>query len=815
MVKKILYTLAMLLSLGSTLCIEKVAAQTFFSIHNDTEWYAFQQAVANSKGQYRVDARLEADFSTTGGIGIGEDTPYYGTFDGNGHTMTVGISRSDGNPCALFCYVKEATIKNLHVKGTITGGIHSAGLIGKVIGSSTVNVSCVWISTDVKASNATHAGGIIGHSDYASVYMNDCRFDGSLETNGKESDSYAGSIVGWCNGGGWTFHRICDQSNFKNTHYKLFCIDYNASTGSWNAWWGNGKSSALVTHHGWTSMTYYNKSDQSEVVNIMNTDKAGSWEMVEGKAVPKMDKKSTMNDWTYLSNGSSTGYTLSSGHYYVTENITFSNGDTGSGLTIASGATVYLYIPQGVTLTATGGNASGVTGAGAGIELPSGSTLYLMGKGKVEAYGGNAANGSNGSNGSNACQSESGNYIHGGNGGDGGNGGGGAGAGIGTRGGDGGNGGSGPGHRSAAWTDVQGVDGNPGGAGSGASAMGKLYVDETFGLNVEAHGGSKGYGGSGGSGGSSAAAHPGANLYLAGGGGGGGAGGGGGEAYSVGTGGCGGGGGGSGAAGNTTFTHFSGTANKYHDAGAKGGSGGKNGDGTSADGGASVQLTHPHDAADRASNLRDSRSGYDGWDGGWDDNNQWHDGGSGGGRGTPSDGMSVDNLHEYILKLNVQGSPAKTATITYKSNKSTGNVTVTIPTTYQLGLTESDKYVTKWYTNDNCTGEWKAAYDEKSIGCGTTDLYGVWQNYTALFTHGTGTQSNPFIIEGDDCSISSSRERSMSRISCRAIGRPLATPESSRVTMTVTETASSMPPFPILTLTLSASSARCRVVSIT
>ena len=756
--KKILYTLAMLLSLGSTLCIEKAAAQTFFSIHNDTEWYAFQQAVANAKGQYRVDARLEADFSTTGGIGIGEDTPYYGTFDGNGHTIHADIYRYDGNPCALFCYVKEATIKNLHVKGTITGGIHSAGLIGKVIGSSTVNVSCVWISTDVKASNATHAGGIIGHSDYASVYMNDCRFDGSLETNGKESDSYAGSIVGWCNGGGWTFHRICDQSNFKNTHYKLFCIDYNASTGSWNAWWGNGKSSALVTHHGWTSMTYYNKSDQSEVVNIMNTDKAGSWEIFDGQAVPKMDKKSALNDWTYLSNGSTTGYTLSSGHYYITENITFSNGATGSGLTIASGATVYLYIPQGVTLTAIGGKASGQTGAGAGIELPASSTLYLMGKGKVDAYGGNAANGSNGSNGSNAYQSESGNYIHGGNGGDGGNGGGGAGAGIGTRGGDGGNGGSGPGHRSAAWTDVQGVDGNPGGAGSGASAMGKLYVDETFGLNVEAHGGSKGYGGSGGSGGSSAAAHPGANLYLAGGGGGGGAGGGGGEAYSVGTGGCGGGGGGSGAAGNTTYTHFSGTANKYHDAGAKGGSGGKNGDGTSADGGASVQLTHPHDAADRASNLRDSRSGYDGWDGGWDDNNKWHDGGSGGGRGTPSDGMTVNNLHNYILNLKVlnqAGGPVQdTKTITYRSNKSTGNVTVTIPTTYQLGLIKADKYVTKWYTSNACSGnDWKAAYDEKDIPCTTTDLYATWQDYIGedkLFRHGAGTKSDPFIIEADN-----------------------------------------------------------------
>ena len=744
----------MLLSLGSTLCIEKAAAQTFFSIHNDTDWYTFRQAVANAKGQYRVDARLEADFSTSGGIGIGEDTPYYGTFDGNGHTITANnIWRNDGKPCALFCYVKEATIKNLHVKGTITGGIHSAGLIGKVIGSSTVNVSCVWISTDVKASNATHAGGIIGHSDYASVYMNDCRFDGSLETNGKESDSYAGSIVGWCNGGGWTFHRICDQSNFKNTHYKLFCIDYNASTGSWNAWWGNGKSSALVTHHGWTSMTYYNKSDQSEVVNIMNTDKAGSWEIFDGQAVPKMDKKSALNDWTYLSNGSTTGYTLSSGHYYVTENITFSNGATGSGLTIASGATVYLYIPQGVTLTAIGGKGSGRTGAGAGIELPSGSTLYLMGKGKVEAYGGNAANGSNGSNGSNACQSESGNYIHGGNGGDGGNGGGGAGAGIGTRGGDGGNGGSGPGHRSAAWTDVQGVDGNPGGAGSGASAMGKLYVDETFGLNVEAHGGSKGYGGSGGSGGSSAAAHPGANLYLAGGGGGGGAGGGGGEAYSVGTGGCGGGGGGSGAAGNTTYTHFSGTVNKYHDAGAKGGSGGKNGDGTSADGGASVQLTHPHDAADRASNLRDSRSGYDGWDGGWDDNNKWHDGGAGGGCGSASNGMAVDDLHNYVVKFNVVGGSAQTVTATYRSNVNSGTAKFTIPTTYQLGLTKADKYVTRWYYNEGCTGDWKAAYDEIDISCTTTNLYATWQDYIGedkLFKHGAGTKSNPFIIEADN-----------------------------------------------------------------
>ena len=751
--KKILFTLTLLLSLGSTLCIEKAAAQEYV-IRNENDWIEFRNAVDQAKGESEINARLEADFSTDKGIGLDENTPYCGTFDGNGHTITAtNIWRDDSKPCALFCYVKDATIKNLHVKGAVTGGIHSAGLIGKVLGSSTVTVNRVWVSTEVNASSATHAGGIIGHTDYAAVYMNDCRFDGRVTTN-NSSGSYAGDIIGWCNGGGWNLQRVYDQGSL-TAQNMYFCIDFNGSSAT-N--WGTNGNSFTVTHHNWNTVDHYNKSNQYEVLSLMNGKKADSWELVDGKAVPKI-KQQSIDGWSILSEGSSSGNTLYSGHYYVDQNVTFSNGATGSGLTIAAGATVYLYIPHGVTLTARGGRARGMTGAGAGIELPASSTLYLQGKGTVKAYGGNAANGSNGSNGSNACQSESGNYIHGGNGGDGGNGGGGAGAGIGTRGGDGGNGGFGPGHRSAAWTDVQGVDGNPGGAGSGASAMGKLYVDETFGLNVEAHGGSKGYGGSGGSGGSSAAAHPGANLYLAGGGGGGGAGGGGGEAYSVGTGGCGGGGGGSGAAGNTTYTHFSGTANKYHDAGAKGGSGGKNGDGTSADGGASVQLTHPHDAADRASNLRDSRSGYDGWDGGWDDNNQWHDGGSGGGRGTPSDGMAVGDLYDYILKFNVlnqagDNTVADHATITYQCNKSNANIPVTIPTTYKLGLIKADKYVSRWYTSNACTGDSQAANDVKYIprspnANSPTNLYGVWQNYKPLFPDGTGTKSDPFIIKDD------------------------------------------------------------------
>ena len=433
--KKILFTLTLLLSLGSTLCIEKAAAQEYV-IRNENDWIEFRNAVDQAAGESEINARLEADFSTDKGIGLDENTPYCGTFDGNGHTITAtNIWRDDSKPCALFCYVKDATIKNLHVKGAVTGGIHSAGLIGKVLGSPTVTVNRVWVSTEVNASSATHAGGIIGHSDYARVYMNDCRFDGRVTTN-NSSGSYAGDIIGWCNGGGWNLQRVYDQGSL-TAQNMYFCIDFNGSSAT-N--WGTNGNSFTVTHHNWNTVDHYNKSNQYEVLSLMNGKKADSWEIVGGKAVPKI-KQQSIDGWSILSEGSSSGHTLYEGHYYVDQNVTFSNGATGSGLTIAAGATVYLYIPHGVTLTARGGHASGRTGAGAGIELPASSTLYLQGKGTVKAYGGNAANGSNGSNGSNACQSESGNYIHGGNGGDGGNGGGGAGAGIGTRGGDGGNGG--------------------------------------------------------------------------------------------------------------------------------------------------------------------------------------------------------------------------------------------------------------------------------------------------------------------------------------------------------------------------------------
>ncbi|MBR1550545.1 MAG: hypothetical protein IJ634_07920, partial [Bacteroidales bacterium] len=127
----------------------------------------------------------------------------------------------------------------------------------------------------------------------------------------------------------------------------------------------------------------------------------GAWAQADWSEVYTLTQ-TTSADWTALNTGSTTGQTLGSAgnttYYYVNSDLTFTNSNAGgSGLTIQG--TVYLYIPSGVTVTCTGHNASGTTGAGAGVELAAGNTLCLIGGGTLNATGGNAANGGTGASG--------------------------------------------------------------------------------------------------------------------------------------------------------------------------------------------------------------------------------------------------------------------------------------------------------------------------------------------------------------------------------------------------------------------------------
>ena len=304
-------------------------------------------------------------------------------------------------------------------------------------------------------------------------------------------------------------------------------------------------------------------------------------------------EQTTSDTWTALSEGSTTGKTLGASgtttYYHLTKSLNFTNTTAGgSGLTILG--TVYLYLPAGVNITCVGANANGATGAGAGIELTEGNTLYIIGGGNgatVTATGGNAANGGNGANGQDAAIIDGWDKCSGvavGGGGAGGNGGGGAGAGIGSRGGNGGAGGSAEGMEWFYSTfGAKGADGGSGSAGTSAQSMGQLYVVNGF--TVNATGGSQGSAGTAGSAGKSCMRY-GGNEYSVTGGGGGGAGGFGGAAANIGTGGPGGGGGGGGAKGSQDRK-----STGYYGFESVGGRGGMNADGTYANDGGETRVS--------------------------------------------------------------------------------------------------------------------------------------------------------------------------------------------------------------------------------
>ena len=280
------------------------------------------------------------------------------------------------------------------------------------------------------------------------------------------------------------------------------------------------------------------------------------------------------------------GATLEAGEYYVEPGatLTLKAGTGKSGLTVAEGSTVTIYIPAGSTLNVHGGAASGMTGAGAGIEVGSTANLKIIGSGTLNATGGKAANGSNGSNGETARWGDD-DYSYIPDSGYGGAGGGGAGAGIGTKGGNGGSNTSwqiamsGSYYRTV-WTDYfldhnySGSNGYKGNDGASASACGGIFVQPS--VTVNAVGGAAGTkGGSGGSAGSRDYESDDNDIRGMAGGAGGGGGGAGKKGADIGTGGGGGGGGGAGGGiGYAWSCWFVGGGGGGGGAGAVGGSGG-------------------------------------------------------------------------------------------------------------------------------------------------------------------------------------------------------------------------------------------------
>ena len=134
--------------------------------------------------------------------------PFKGTFDGQNYTLTFNRTAAE-HLSAPFHYINGATISNLHVDGTITGGNYESlgGLVGHSEGNITIN-NC-HVSTEISTTHSGGAshGGVIAqwNGTSATCTVTGCVYDG-LIYNPNEAGVTAScrGFIGWDYGNNMT-----------------------------------------------------------------------------------------------------------------------------------------------------------------------------------------------------------------------------------------------------------------------------------------------------------------------------------------------------------------------------------------------------------------------------------------------------------------------------------------------------------------------------------------------------------------------------------------------------------------------------------
>ena len=211
-----------------------ILANNNFDIATKDDWEEFRKLVHD--GHRNLDAKMTADVDLDRNIVLVGNgiVKYSGTFDGQGHTLTVNWNRT-GYSIAPFGGVNGATIKNLHVKGKITasygnlsglilfadggktsvsgcvidmdlkGSSDVSGMIYKVYGGAQVSITDCVVKGALNSDNTNQIAGFVNYQDYnSSCTLTNCLYAG---TNNATSGSYT----------------FANRANLNNCYYLNAC----------------------------------------------------------------------------------------------------------------------------------------------------------------------------------------------------------------------------------------------------------------------------------------------------------------------------------------------------------------------------------------------------------------------------------------------------------------------------------------------------------------------------------------------------------------------------------------------------------------
>ena len=265
-----------------------------YLIYSQADWNEFAANVNSGTTYSGQFFKLTADITVTETISSGTPTKmvgtsdsnsFQGTFDGNGHTIRINYSDTrNADFCAPFRYINGATIKYLHVDGTIykTKGKNAGGLVGKAVGNNTIDNCRSSVDIHFNKDGDVSSGGFIGElRESGGTTFNNCLFDGKLR--GAKAYKWGGFV-------GWVASKR--TVTFNNCFFNPAQINFDINDGSDN-------SKTFARHDGTVVVNncYYKtliKDAQGATnTNNMNNEQllaalGGGWETVSESNVEKV-----------------------------------------------------------------------------------------------------------------------------------------------------------------------------------------------------------------------------------------------------------------------------------------------------------------------------------------------------------------------------------------------------------------------------------------------------------------------------------------------------------------------------------------------
>ena len=297
-----------------------------YLIANATDWNTLATNVSGGNTYNGTYFKLTGDITVSEMVGT-DGNRFAGTFNGNGHTLTFNQgtagSRFSEQHCGPFRYISGATIKCLHIAGTIYTSNQFAGVVGRTGGTNHFIACRSSLTIDCSKSGDGTNGGFIGVVEGTRTYFTNCLFDGQLLGSSSHSN---GGFCGWSQNGVTLTNCLFAPSSvtFSATSSKTFSRGNNVSDS--NCYYKQLYGDAQGTNAG--SMS---NEELQEALGI-------GWEISGGKVVPIISLRAltgegtelspymigSATDWDNLAVNVALGETYSGRFFKLTNNITVS-----------------------------------------------------------------------------------------------------------------------------------------------------------------------------------------------------------------------------------------------------------------------------------------------------------------------------------------------------------------------------------------------------------------------------------------------------------------------------------------------------------